>query len=279
MTGEMRHRLDRLGALCQFVEETLAHDPARGQETLAEVIREMESICCSQERFLPLLRPLKALNRGLCRTAAREGKALIAHKAVKSMWTTYFQLQRSLGFGLRTKARLFWSRLRLVHGVAILTVVMLLWGMPAWLKTDATSDIRYDLLSGNPPGVTLVGFHGVERDSSRSWRWIDGPMACLGFVMPKSRDVALKLTAMSPISGQNLRVLLNNTTVASYNNIPAGNWDNSIFKGEIVLRANKGDNILCLECTDYNHGETTFAPDDPSRYSMALTYFSMTAIQ
>jgi len=191
---------------------------------------------------------------------------------------TYFQLRRLLGFDHWTKARLFWSRLRFIHGVAVLSVVMLLWCMPAWLKTDAASDIRYDLLSGNPPGVTLVGFHGIERDSSRSWRWIDGPMACLGFVMPKSRDVVLNLTAMNPISGQNLRVLLNNTPVASYDNIPVGNWDDSNFKGEIVLRVNKGDNILCLECSDYNHGKSTFAPDDPSPYSMALTYFSMTAM-
>jgi hypothetical protein len=276
----MRYRLDRLGALCQCAEDTLARDVAQGREALVEVVGELDALHPGGGPALGRLRSLRALEAALSRAGTPESAEVIAHKAVQTMWQEYFSLARAVRSDQRARGKQLWpwSKSGLVRSALVFVVIAAVWSATLWVKRDAASDINYDLLSGDSPGVALLGFHGVEHDRGRVWRWMDGPNACLGLTMPKEREVVFTFSAMNPIPGQRLDVVLNNVKVASYDNLAVGTWDKAGIRGELKLRLRVGGNTLCFEFADYNHHLTAFAPGDPSPYALAITGLTLVAV-
>ncbi|MBI4805227.1 MAG: hypothetical protein HY795_08320 [Desulfovibrio sp.] len=280
MDEDIDFRLAMAARLCQSAESMIAVDLRHGVQALDMVIKEMSVLArFSVDHPLRALRRLEALHAALSRVKSDRSADIVAHKAILVMWEV-LNIVRQARRDIRSFA--FYSTMQKKnHGVAYILatglVVALIWAGGAWMKWDAASDIAYDLMRDDFPDISLVGIHGIEHNDAFSWRWIEGPIACMTVSMSLARKVTLRFSAMNPIPMQRLTITLNDRPVAAFEDLPAQPWGESTLQGRVELALQKGSNVLCFNCRDYNHNNTTFAPDDPTPYALALTSLTLTA--
>ena len=229
--------------------------------------------------LLKALRRLNVLRVAMGRVKTASGE-VVAHKAVLAMWETFFALRRSLEIAEpRASLCLRGGRRRqmTIAGLIVIISTGFLWAWKDYVVPDAASYIAYDLMQGNPPGVASTGIRGVEHDNGLSWRWIDGPSACLNVHMSMARKVIFRFAVLNPIPDQSLTLRLKGRQETLFKNLPSMVWG-QVFRGEIILELDKGINTICFDSRDYNHRGTTFAPADPAPYAMAFTEFTITSV-
>jgi hypothetical protein len=266
-----------LFSLCQAAETALGESCSENAYALDQVLQEMTSLAQMMRQPAPKgLRRIIALRSGLDRVRPAD-RMLVAHKAVLIMWDVYFSLVKSLSAITRTPSA--WRRAAPFATIclAVLAVVGAFILGRDYVVRDAASLIHYDFMRGSSQKTAFSGIHGVEYDGERSWRWIDGPMACMHVPMPKARKATLRFSVMNPIVGQHMTLQVNGRTVLEFKDMPLGSWTNT-QSGEVVVDLVRGTNILCFSTSKYNHNGFTFAETDPSPYALAFTQVSLDAI-
>lgn len=113
-----------------------------------------------------------------------------------------------------------------------------------------------------------------ETDGKLHWRWFLGPESTVGVHLAKPQRIKLDFLAFSQIAGQHMRILANGQELGAFDTPQVGPYAFSLgFDGK------KGKNELRFVFSDWNHGKTTFAADDPRSMAMAFYRFLITPMK
>jgi hypothetical protein len=119
-----------------------------------------------------------------------------------------------------------------------------------------------------PEGAKLSGFGEPEQNSNSQWRWLEGPEAHVSFELPSAGELELEYAFSGPIAAQEVSVQWNGKTVAAFSGLgPVTN--------KVPLSAQAGTNELVFKFSSWNHGKTTFAPQDARKLAIIAQKLSL----
>jgi hypothetical protein len=122
-----------------------------------------------------------------------------------------------------------------------------------------------------PDTVKMDNVSIPETDGTAHWRWFLGPESRVSFKLPKNQRVEFEMYAFSQIAGQSLRILVNGKELGQMTTPKVGGYHFGFG-----IDGMKGDNKMVFQFSDWNHGKTTFAANDPRPMAMAFYRFQIT---
>lgn len=120
-------------------------------------------------------------------------------------------------------------------------------------------------------GLALTNLSHIETDGDLHWRWFLGPKAEVAFVLDKERRVEFDTLGYSQIAGQVTQVMANGELLGTITTPVVGPYPITFH-----IQGKKGKNVLAFVFGDWNHGKTTFAPNDPRPMGLAFYRFLIT---
>jgi SGNH hydrolase-like domain, acetyltransferase AlgX/Dolichyl-phosphate-mannose-protein mannosyltransferase len=140
--------------------------------------------------------------------------------------------------------------------------------LPAYVTEPAYLSLGHlDLLeSSAPPGTQLSGLAEIE---TTGHRWGTGKQTSVAFFSPADRTLNLRIKFRSPVTGQGMRITMNDAELLKRSNI----LKDDVTDLSLSLKVRAGLNTLALIPALQNTGKTRFAPQDPRPTTVEYTKF------